>query len=529
MESIKKFSYLFLFLLCLSLLSKGQGLYYMRYDSVKVNGSMKLKDLYIDSLGKFKTRMGFYDSLAAIRTSLNARANLVHTHAKADITDFAHTHLKADITDFAHTHTKANITDFAHTHLKSDITDFAHTHVVADIPGLQTTLDGLQPASNAVVTDADQTITSLKTFSPATGDFARFGGSATFTLGVGGNPRLYTRASTLLIMDAALGVQIGKNTNANNALGWVNIFGNDATKAIATFNTSAGTNIATIDATGQPAFSVLATGASTDAPMVYNTTDKKLKQVAQLDQSQIAGLSTSLAAKQDASTAATITGTQTLTNKTISGSSNTLTNIAQSSITELTNDLTGRRSSIATAIEALGGTFYGETAGLSLIQGTASQALASGTSRLEPMVADKSGSVTGIRLSVAVSGAYTGNNFNGVALYTYSGGTLTQVAISANTATIWTAAVGYLDIPFTAPYSVTAGTLYFVYILYSSSAQTTAPSLRGASVTSATVGAYPLANSAKLFGGIASSTTPPSTIAISTLVVGSTRMWAQFY
>jgi hypothetical protein len=42
---------------------------------------------------------------------LDKIASKVHTHVKADVSDFTHTHAKADITDFAHTHTLANITD----------------------------------------------------------------------------------------------------------------------------------------------------------------------------------------------------------------------------------------------------------------------------------------------------------------------------------------------------------------------------------------------------------------------------------
>jgi len=41
----------------------------------------------------------------AISSLISLKANVVHTHIKADITDFAHTHIKAEITDFAHTHT----------------------------------------------------------------------------------------------------------------------------------------------------------------------------------------------------------------------------------------------------------------------------------------------------------------------------------------------------------------------------------------------------------------------------------------
>ena len=85
----------------------------------------------------------------------------IHSHSKADITDFPetipaspHTHVKADITNFpetmppsAHTHTVGNITDFPatmppskHAHTIDEISDFpetmtpsAHTHNASDI------------------------------------------------------------------------------------------------------------------------------------------------------------------------------------------------------------------------------------------------------------------------------------------------------------------------------------------------------------------------------------------------------------
>lgn len=67
-----------------------------------------------------------------------------------------------------HTHVKADITDFAHTHTKSEITDFAHTHEISEVNGLQTALDGKQAAGDyadaehthtaSEITDLDSTI-----------------------------------------------------------------------------------------------------------------------------------------------------------------------------------------------------------------------------------------------------------------------------------------------------------------------------------------------------------------------------------
>jgi hypothetical protein len=78
------------------------------------------------------------DADAVLQTAIDGKAAAVHTHVKADVTDFAHTHAKNDITDFptsmppsAHTHVKADVTDFAHTHVKNDITDFPALAAVA--------------------------------------------------------------------------------------------------------------------------------------------------------------------------------------------------------------------------------------------------------------------------------------------------------------------------------------------------------------------------------------------------------------
>lgn len=186
------------------------------------------------------------------------------------------------------------------------------------------------------------------------------------------------------------------------------------------------------------------------------------------------------------------------------------------------------KSDIEKAIIAMGGSIFGQTVGLNVKTAITANSLASGAVRFEPIIASATGSATGLRFNVATQGVYTANNFNGVALYTYNAGVLTQVAISADTPNAWTAAVGYLDIPFTAPIQINEGTLYFAVWMYSSSAQTTAPGLRGIALGG--TAAYPLANSSKLHAVLNGQTAlPASGVAMSALNSSSITIWAAIY
>jgi hypothetical protein len=79
--------------------------------------------------------------------------------------------------------------------------------------------------------------------------------------------------------------------------------------------------------------------------------------------------------------------------------------------------------------------------------------------------------LTGVGWVQTTNGSGTATNFNGVALYTVSGTTLTQVAVSANTSTTWTQGTGFQKLPFTSTYSAAPGP-YVVAILYSASSGT---------------------------------------------------------
>jgi len=85
--------------------------------------------------------------------------------------------------------------------------------------------------------------------------------------------------------------------------------------------------------------------------------------------------------------------------------------------------------------------------------------------------------ITGVKFIQTVQGNYTSNNYNGVGLFTYSAGTLTKVASSTDDGNIWKATASTMSSKaFSSTYAASAG-LYFIALMYSSSAQVTAPSL----------------------------------------------------
>lgn len=85
--------------------------------------------------------------------------------------------------------------------------------------------------------------------------------------------------------------------------------------------------------------------------------------------------------------------------------------------------------------------------------------------------------ITGVKWYQNIQGVYTASNFNGVGLYSYAAGTLTQIATSTNNGNIWKAASGGLrSQAFTGTLTVQPG-IYFVAFVYSASAATTVPDL----------------------------------------------------
>lgn len=139
--------------------------------------------------------------------------------------------------------------------------------------------------------------------------------------------------------------------------------------------------------------------------------------------------------------------------------------------------------------------------------------------------------VTGVKWFQVTQGNYTANNYNGVGLYSYSGGNLTLVASSTDDGNIWKAAAGLGSKAFSSTYNASAG-IYFVGLLYSRSAQTTAPAILKSSSTGMWSAANDMdfTNSAKLFGNISSQTSLPASPTMSGVTgISSFNYWLQLY
>ncbi len=168
--------------------------------------------------------------------------------------------------------------------------------------------------------------------------------------------------------------------------------------------------------------------------------------------------------------------------------------------------------------QAMGSTIKGITVGFtSAFANGGTNSLTSGTATFIAVYLNASAMIAGVKFIQAVQGSYTADTSNVVGLYTYSGGTLTRVAISTDNGNLWKNAAGATGTQaFTGTYVATAG-LYFVGLLYHSSAQVTAPGIASNSTAAATYPRFDLTNSSTFVGTLASQTTLPSSQAMSGL------------
>lgn len=180
-------------------------------------------------------------------------------------------------------------------------------------------------------------------------------------------------------------------------------------------------------------------------------------------------------------------------------------------------------------IQAMGSLIKGQTLGVDLNQTSTTANLTDGTMVFVAVWLNKSSIITGVKFFQGTQGSYTADNNNKVGLYSYSGGVLTLVASSANNGNLFKAATNSMQTEaFSAPYSAAKG-LYFVGLLYNSSAQTTAPALGAGYNTLANAQTADLTNSAKIVGTLAAQTDLPASQNMSGITGVNVRHYAAIY
>ena len=172
-------------------------------------------------------------------------------------------------------------------------------------------------------------------------------------------------------------------------------------------------------------------------------------------------------------------------------------------------------------LKLLGSPVNAMTLTMTHTQARDNNALTDGRIQLIPVYYYETTTVTGVILNLVVQGNYVGDNYNGIGLYSYSGGVLTLRASSTNDSEIWKA-TGYTNITkaFSTPYSAAPG-LYFVAALYNSSSQATAPTLLGSNIGGAGITGFNFTGDRKLSGSLDAQNTLPATITMSATATSS--------
>mgnify|MGYP006359671005 CR=1 FL=1 len=222
---------------------------------------------------------------------------------------------------------------------------------------------------------------------------------------------------------------------------------------------------------------------------------------------------TGTAASLTAGNATTLATSRNLNNAAFNGSANVLVPDQNPSIMAL-----------------LGGAILAEPVTGDVFKTASSANLTDGQVRWVAVYIPGTMTITGIKWIQQTQGNYTADNYNGVGLYSYSGGNLTLVASSTNDGNIWKAtSFTWSSKAFSSTYAASPG-LYFAALIYNSSAQTTAPALRVNQLSSDLLNTVDFTNSAKFGASLTAQTTlPAGPTAMSTLATMSGIAYLALY
>lgn len=167
-----------------------------------------------------------------------------------------------------------------------------------------------------------------------------------------------------------------------------------------------------------------------------------------------------------------------LTNKGIDGGNNIITNVPESAVTNLSTDLATAGTNYAQRVyAAYGGVIKAEPVNGGIMNVSTTFTMVSQQIQFITVYLPVATTITGFKWWQQVQGNYTANNYNGGAIYSYSGGTLKYIDESANDGTIWAIGAGVLGSrAFKSTHALTAGP-YVIALMYSQSAVVTDPGI----------------------------------------------------
>lgn len=276
-----------------------------------------------------------------------------------------------------------------------------------------------------------------------------------------------------------------------------------------------------------------------DLRMKYSDTSSLSNRInLKMNYSDTASLSNRINLKQNAGTYLTPSDTTSLSNRinlklNTSDSSTYFTKYRSDTMrTNIYSAINGKQASgnyltddaVVLGQQALGSTIKGLGIGCrSIVNITTNSSLQDGQLMLCAYYLPFSATITGVKWWQVTQGNYTADNYNGVGLYTYSGGTLTLVASSTDDGTIWKATGNTMNSKaFSSPYSASAGVYYIGALLNFSGTAPLNPAV-GATANKANGNVGDFTNSAKINCTLSSQTslTTPITISTTTATVAT--------
>ncbi len=198
------------------------------------------------------------------------------------------------------------------------------------------------------------------------------------------------------------------------------------------------------------------------------------------------------------------------------------------STSNLQTQLNGRLTSDATVLgyNSLGSAIKGYPLGINLTAVGASTGMTNQRLWLIPVYVPADSVIAGVRwLQTAVPGAYTANNYNGVGLYSVSGGTINIAVSSSNNGNIWKtfSANTWGTQSFTTPYSASKGSYFIGAVLNATGQPSPSPAVGNVAIAAATVQSFDFTGG-RLYNILATQLTMPTSVALST-TTGVTTGW----